>query len=145
MWHFLYIVPSSVCLLVLTPSQVCSHYVAQLWILPPNYAIFGPPAVVAPGQVPNILKHIALSSGAEAIFKSNCFEFHGTEASIRSALLTTFDLDPVRAQPSSVRVQIELAAEHRDFLAGKKDGKVNKIMKSTSVRCVDMFGEHTSS
>jgi len=33
-----------------------------------------------------------------------------------------------------IRFQIELANEHRDFISGKKNGKINKIMKMTGVR-----------
>lgn len=33
-----------------------------------------------------------------------------------------------------IRFQIELANEHRDFISGKKNGKLNKIMKSAEVK-----------
>lgn len=33
-----------------------------------------------------------------------------------------------------IRFQTELANEHRDFISGKKNGKINKIMQLTSVK-----------
>jgi transcription antitermination factor NusA-like protein len=33
-----------------------------------------------------------------------------------------------------IRFQIELASEHREFISGKKNGKINKIMKLANVR-----------
>jgi len=33
-----------------------------------------------------------------------------------------------------IRFQIELANEHRDFISGKKNGKINKIMKMAGVK-----------
>lgn len=33
-----------------------------------------------------------------------------------------------------IRFQIELANEHREFISGKKNGKLNKIMKSANVK-----------
>jgi len=35
---------------------------------------------------------------------------------------------------NEIRFQIELASEHRDFISGKKNGKVNKIMKLANVK-----------
>ena len=33
-----------------------------------------------------------------------------------------------------IRFQIELANEHREFISGKKNGKINKIMQTTNVK-----------
>ena len=34
----------------------------------------------------------------------------------------------VKRAPYQIRVKIELANEHKEFVSGKKNGKINKIM-----------------
>ena len=42
------------------------------------------------------------------------------------------ELEFVRAAPvRSTKIQLETAMEHREFINGKKSGKVNKIVKSS--------------
>lgn len=42
-----------------------------------------------------------------------------------------------------VRVQVELANEHRDFVSGKKNGKINKIMQVADAKITfENFNEH---
>lgn len=43
-------------------------------------------------------------------------------------------LTPEQSFQHEIRFQIELANEHRDFIAGKKNGKLNKIMKLAGVK-----------
>ncbi|CAD6567507.1 MAG: hypothetical protein CYPHOPRED_001779 [Cyphobasidiales sp. Tagirdzhanova-0007] len=106
----------------------------SFWLLPMNFDVFMPPPTINPSQVPAILKLIAAATGAEAVFKSNCFEFHGLEAEVRTAVQLVLELDIVKAFHHEIRFQIELANEHRDFISGKKNGKLNKIMKTAGVK-----------
>ncbi|KAF8761597.1 K homology RNA-binding domain [Rhizoctonia solani] len=78
-----------------------------------------------------VLKRIAGQSGAEVVFKSNCFEMHGLEHEVRGAVIMVLELDTFRHE---IRFQIELANEHRDFISGKKNGKINKIMQMANVK-----------
>lgn len=42
-----------------------------------------------------------------------------------------------------IRFQVELANEHREFISGKKNGKINKIMQSASVKIkFETFNDH---
>jgi hypothetical protein len=42
-----------------------------------------------------------------------------------------------------IRFQIELANEHKEFISGKKNGKINKIMQTTNVKIkFETFNEH---
>ena len=42
-----------------------------------------------------------------------------------------------------IRFQIELANEHREFISGKKNGKINKIMQMTNAKIkFETFNEH---
>ncbi|KAL8293147.1 hypothetical protein RQP46_000841 [Phenoliferia psychrophenolica] len=112
----------------------CQFYVASFWLLPVSFDVFMPPPTINPSQIPPVLRHIAATSGAEAVFKSNCFELHGLEAEVRTAVGLVLELDFVKAFHHEIRFQIELANEHRDFISGKKNGKLNKIMKSAEVK-----------
>ncbi|GAA6005062.1 uncharacterized protein JCM10292_005547 [Rhodotorula paludigena] len=112
----------------------CQFYVASFWLLPISFDVFMPPPSINPAQIPPILRHISVTSGAEAVFKSNCFEFHGLESEVRAAVQLVLELDFVKAFHHEIRFQIELANEHREFISGKKNGKLNKIMKSANVK-----------
>ncbi|GAA5820041.1 hypothetical protein JCM10212_004987 [Sporobolomyces blumeae] len=115
-------------------TLACQFYVASFWLLPVSFDVFMPPASINPAQIPPILRHIAVTSGAEAVFKSNCFEFHGLEAEVRQAVQLVLELDFIKSFHHEIRFQIELANEHREFISGKKNGKLNKIMKSANVK-----------
>ena len=42
-----------------------------------------------------------------------------------------------------IRFQIELSNEHREFISGKKNGKINKIMQTTNVKIkFETFNDH---
>ncbi|CCF50599.1 hypothetical protein NDA11_005311 [Ustilago hordei] len=113
----------------------CQFYVASLWLLPVGFDVYMPSqANLNPTQVAPVLKHVSNASGAEVVFKSNCFEIHGLESEVRTAVSALLDLDLIKNFNFEVRFQIELANEHREFISGKKNGKVNKVMKQCGVR-----------
>ena len=113
----------------------CQFYVASLWLLPVGFDVYMPSqANLNPTQVAPVLKHVSNASGAEVVFKSNCFEIHGLESEVRTAVSALLDLDLIKSFNFEVRFQIELANEHREFISGKKNGKVNKVMKQCGVR-----------
>ncbi|KDQ13625.1 hypothetical protein BOTBODRAFT_111266 [Botryobasidium botryosum FD-172 SS1] len=118
-------------------------YVASFWLLPTHFNPLMPPATVNPVQIPPTLKRISITSGAEVVFKSNCFEVHGLEHHVRVAIGMILDLDVVKGFHHEIRFQLELANEHRDFISGKKNGKLNKIMQSANVKIkFETFNDH---
>lgn len=54
-----------------------------------------PQASLNPAQMQPILKRIAHSTGAEVVFKSNCFEMHGLEHEVRAAVMMVLELDVI--------------------------------------------------
>lgn len=55
--------------------------------------------------------------------------------------LTSFFL--LQSFQTEIRFQLELANEHREFISGKKNGKLNKIMTNTSVKIkFESLNEH---
>jgi hypothetical protein len=55
-----------------------------------------PATALNASQVANILKQIAINTGAEVVFKGMCFEMHGLEHEVRSAVNTVSELDIVK-------------------------------------------------
>ena len=54
-----------------------------------------PQASLNPAQMQPILKRISHATGAEVVFKSNCFEMHGLEHAVRTAVLMVLELDVI--------------------------------------------------
>lgn len=122
----------------------CNYYVGSFWLLPIQFNALLPPASLNPSQVTNLLKQISVASGAEVVFKSMCFEMHGLEQEVRSAVNMVMELEMIQqAFHHEIRFQIELANEHREFISGKKNGKINKIMQTTNVKIkFETFNDH---
>ncbi|KAH9947646.1 cytoplasmic protein [Amylocystis lapponica] len=121
----------------------CQFYVASLWLLPAQFNVLLPSTSLNPTQVSAILKQVSYTSGAEVVFKGMCFEMHGLEHEVRAAVTMLLDLDIVKTFHHEIRFQIELANEHREFISGKKNGKINKIMQTTNVKIkFETFNEH---
>ena len=52
----------------------------------------------------------------------------GSDDAVKSALTAISDLKLASQTQYQIRVKIELANEHKEFVSGKKNGKINKIM-----------------
>ncbi|WOO79323.1 KH domain protein [Vanrija pseudolonga] len=115
-------------------ALACQFYVASFWLLPVSFDVLMPQATLNPPQMQPILKRISHATGAEVVFKSNCFEMHGLEKEVQAAVVKVLELDVIKSFHHEIRFQIELANEHREFISGKKNGKINKIMKVCGVR-----------
>lgn len=82
----------------LTLLQACQFFVASFWLLPLSFDVLMPQASVNPAQMQPVLKRIAHATGAEVVFKSNCFEMHGLERQVRAACLMVLDLDMIQVR-----------------------------------------------
>jgi hypothetical protein len=128
--------------------------VASFWLLPAQFNVLLPPASLNPSHVSALVKQISITTGSEVVFKSMCFEMHGLENEVKAAVTMILGLDIIKvrtpitkrlafhgckpfcfqAHHPEIRFQTELANEHREFISGKKNGKINKIMQSTNVK-----------
>lgn len=63
--------------------------------MPLSFDVLVPQASLNPAQMQPVLKQISHATGAEIVFKSNCFEMHGLEAQVRAACLMVLDLEVV--------------------------------------------------
>ncbi|KAF9956330.1 hypothetical protein BGZ70_009961 [Mortierella alpina] len=85
-------------------------------------------------SITNICKVISQASGAEVEYRNNGFLMFGNEAQTRTAMQFLMEVDLVKALPFEFKFTVELANEHREFISGKKNGKINRIMKATGAR-----------
>ncbi|KAG0010158.1 hypothetical protein BGZ80_001742 [Entomortierella chlamydospora] len=91
-----------------------------------------PSNVLSP--VANISKLVSQASGAEVEFRNNGFLIFGNEIQTRIAVQFLTDVDFIKTHHYEVRFSVELANEHREFISGKKNGKINRIMKATGAK-----------
>lgn len=90
-----------------------------------------------------MLADICVSSGAEISFEKLTFHIYGSDDAVKAALYIINTLGFVRKAQSHLRVKIELANEHKEFVSGKKNGKINKIMSQSNVQVYfDLFNEY---
>lgn len=128
-------------------SQLASKNIsAAFWLLPatsdlhylPYSARVPPYSVVRP-----LLTEISCTTRAEIVFShSNRFEIFGSDVEVDRAFNLLTELPFVKAFHVEAKFVIQLSNEHRDFVSGKKNGKINKIMKTANIKVkFDPFNE----
>lgn len=83
-------------------------------------------------QSADTVARLSQDSGAKVIYRTdlNQFEITGSKEQIHSAVQIIRSLPISQEHHTSVTFSIELALDQREFISGKKNGKINKIMKS---------------
>jgi hypothetical protein len=106
-------------------------YVASWWIQQPH-ADFRPLSAV---EIRTMLGDICANSEADVSFDNLHFDITGSDEAVKAALAVISQLKFVaQATSYQIRVKIELANEHKEFVSGKKNGKINKIMGQSNVQ-----------
>ncbi|KAL4402721.1 RNA binding protein [Malassezia pachydermatis] len=113
---------------------VSPFYTAQLFLLPGGLEALGLASNKDPRAVTALLSSTTGTSGADVSFHTNAFEIHGTDSEVRTALRHLLRQPNLKHYAGEVRFQLELATDHREFISGKKNGKINKIMEGCAVR-----------
>ncbi|KAJ1558642.1 hypothetical protein HK096_008442, partial [Nowakowskiella sp. JEL0078] len=85
-------------------------------------------------QLNHILGQICQESAAEVIVQMQTIEIYGPKIAVKSAFTRMVELDFVKASIGDTTFQVELAHEHKEFINGKKNGKINKITKSSNCK-----------
>ncbi|KAF9899868.1 hypothetical protein EC991_008223 [Linnemannia zychae] len=88
----------------------------------------------SPVALAGICKVVSQSSGAEIEYRANGFQMCGSEVQARKAMMCLTRAEIVKTLPSEFKFSVELANEHREFISGKKNGKINRIMKTTGAK-----------
>jgi hypothetical protein len=113
-------------------------YGASWWIQQPE-AMRTP----SPSDVQTMLSDICANSDADVAFEKLTFSITGSDDAVKDALMVISQIKWVQRSQYQIRVKIELANEHKEFVSGKKNGKINKIMGQSSVQIIfDGFNEY---
>ena len=75
-----------------------------------------------------MLSDICANSGADLAFEKFSFSINGSDDAVKAAMVVIHQIPFVKRAQYQMRVKIELANEHKEFVSGKKNGKINKIM-----------------
>jgi hypothetical protein len=87
-----------------------------------------------------MLGDICANSDADISFDKMTFTVTGSDDAVKDALRVLAQIKFVNQTQHQIRVKIELANEHKEFVSGKKNGKINKIMtQSKSWRPTSWF------
>ena len=82
----------------------------------------------SPSDVRTMLSDICTNSGADVSFDKLNFNINGSDDAVKAAMMVIHQIPFVKRAQYQMRVKIELANEHKEFVSGKKNGKINKIM-----------------
>lgn len=90
-----------------------------------------------------LLCDICIASRAEVVFSNRTFKIFGSDSQVKTALLTMSNVRFIQKTVHHIKVKVELANEHKEFVSGKKNGKINKIMHHANVQILfDGFNEY---
>ena len=107
--------------------QAGQFYSASWWIIMPDPAQGGLRAPSTP-EIRSMLTDICTNSEAEVSFDNLTFTINGSDDAVKAAMTVVNQIPFVTRSQYQMRVKIELANEHKEFVSGKKNGKINKIM-----------------
>lgn len=75
-----------------------------------------------------MLGDVCANSDADVSFQRLSFRITGSDDSVKAALMVLSQIKFAAQSQYQIKVKIELANEHKEFVSGKKNGKINKIM-----------------
>lgn len=90
--------------------------------------------VPGPADIRKMLSDICTNSGADVGFDKLTFSINGSDDSVKAAMMVIQQIPFVQRAHYQIRIKIELANEHKEFVSGKKNGKINKIMGQSKLR-----------
>ena len=97
-------------------------------------------------DVRTMLSDVCANSDADVAYEKLSFTITGSDDAVKAALMVISEIKFVNRSQYQIRVKIELANEHKEFVSGKKNGKINKIMGQSSVQIIfEGFNEYNFS
>ncbi|KAI6254315.1 hypothetical protein MCOR27_005841 [Pyricularia oryzae] len=94
-------------------------------------------------DIHTMLGDICANSDADISFQRLAFRITGSDDAVKAALMVLSQIKFASQSTYQIKVKIELANEHKEFVSGKKNGKINKIMGQSSVQIMfEGFGEY---
>ncbi|OAA56669.1 kh domain containing protein [Niveomyces insectorum RCEF 264] len=96
-----------------------------------------------PAEIRSLLGEVCANSDADVSFGGWAFSITGSDDAVKAALMVLSQISMAVQVPYQIKVKIELANEHKEFVSGKKNGKINKIMGQSNVQILfESFGEY---
>lgn len=82
-----------------------------------------------------VLSQLSQSSGVDVVYQPQTrkVELFGTERQVCNAYRLLGDMPFIKENHQFTMFSLELATDQREFVSGKKNGKINKIMKTCAV------------
>ncbi|KAI9684358.1 MAG: hypothetical protein M1829_002168 [Trizodia sp. TS-e1964] len=121
-------------------------YSATWWMLQPDPQAASSsraPPPLSPSDIRMMLSEICTNSGADVRFEKMAFSVNGSDDAVKAAMMVISQIPFVKQTQYRMRVKVELANEHKEFVSGKKNGKINKIMGQSNVQIIfDGFNEY---
>ncbi|KAI9798503.1 MAG: hypothetical protein M1833_004770 [Piccolia ochrophora] len=118
-------------------------YSASWWILLPDPVSANSMRAPSPSDIRTMLSDICTNSGADVSFEKFNFSINGSDDAVKAAMMVIYQIPFVKRAQYQMRVKLELANEHKEFVSGKKNGKINKIMGQSNVQIIfDGFNEY---
>ena len=87
----------------------------------------------SPADIRAMLVDICANSNADVSYDKCTFNIHGTDDAVKKALMVISKIKWATQSQHQIRVKIELANDHKEFVSGKKNGKINKIMSQSEL------------
>ncbi|KAG2223283.1 hypothetical protein INT45_007009 [Circinella minor] len=119
----------------------CTIYEAYFYFNNRDSAIFGPEGkkhdfFASMTNIAGLLVQLSQASGAEVMYKDEigCIEVFGTERDVRNVYQRVHEMAFLKVFHQNTVFNIELSNDQREFISGKKSGKINKIMKTTGAK-----------
>ncbi|WFD31054.1 hypothetical protein MSPP1_002085 [Malassezia sp. CBS 17886] len=113
---------------------VAPFCIAHVWLLSGSFDALGLSGKADVRSLATLVAETNTASGAEVAFTSNAFEIAGCNGEVRAAVRHLVQAPALSHYTLEYRFQLELATEHREFISGKKNGKINKIMEQCGAR-----------
>lgn len=115
------------------------YYQATWWITPEPPAGLG----LTRNEIEQVITDVSTSTGVDISYRRSSFDIMGSDEAVKRALGILKDKDCLKSRPHRIHIKIELANEHKEFVAGKKNGKINKIMSQASIQIIfDGFNDY---
>ncbi|KAJ3251015.1 hypothetical protein HDU77_006170 [Chytriomyces hyalinus] len=108
---------------------VCEFYMATIHVDPST-------PTTALSSTKTSLPKISQSARCEIITNNQGLEIYGTEFAVKTAVRLICELGVLSSHIREIKFRLELPLEHKEFINGKKSGKINKITKSCGCNIV---------
>lgn len=122
---------------------ICGQFYNASWWIMPDINTLNLSKPPTGREIQQMLTDISAFSGADIAFNKHAFDICGPDDNVKLALHILNEVRFVNQSPYQIRVKIELANEHKEFVSGKKNGKINKIMGQSGIQIIfDGFNEY---